>query len=538
MEVKDERSGAAFCGKAESVLASQIAAGKGLEFLGDEETTSHTALVGTDEPLSLPPPHCGSGDHKFCPKPCKIHSEFFHSRIVFLAGVFLARMLQCKLSMWKILALHDRREGLYPGSVQITGQSLMKEEQAGSERLRSDAQERPAAGGFLPKEGTGGLQTEAESAQKVLAAIVECSSDAILSKNLDGTILSWNQGAESLFGFSPNEVVGQSIYSLIPENSRGDEAEILRKVTNGERVYHYETARLRKDGSVVEVSLSASPVRNAEGKIIGASTIARDISERKKADVALREAKDRLATQAQEAEILVSKRTEQLTASNKQLEAFVYSVAHDLRAPLRALQGFSSLLIQEYATSLDERGLDFATRIKRAAQVMDALLEDLLAFSRVSQQNVVLTPLALKTVVAETVDRLKEEIQRSNAIIEMTGDWPSVLAHEATLGQVLNNLISNAIKFVEPAIQPVVRLWTEPRGEMVRIWVADNGIGIASQYHEHIFQLFTRLCGKAYPGTGLGLAIVQKGIERMGGSVGVESRLGTGSHFWFELRKA
>jgi PAS domain S-box-containing protein len=415
----------------------------------------------------------------------------------------------------------------------------MKQKSAKASQPLPGTEKHPDATGSFPIVGKVGItgRIQAEEAQKVLAAIVECSADAILSKDLAGNILSWNEGAERLFGYAPEEVLGQTIYRLIPEKNRTDEAEILRKVMNGERVYSYETARLRKDGSVVEISLSASPVRDALGRIIGASTIARDISDRKKAEAALREAKDRLAGQADEAERLVAKRTEELTETNKHLEAFVYSIAHDLRAPLRAMQGFSTLLLQEYAPVLDERGRDFARRIKKSAQFMDALLEDLLVFSRISQQRVELVPVALKAIVPTALAQLEREIREANAVVESSGDWPNVMAHEATLAQVLGNLISNALKFVQPGIPPVVRLWAEPRGEMIRVWVADNGIGIEPKHHRQIFQLFTRLGGEAFPGTGLGLAIVQKGIERMRGRVGVESAAGAGSRFWFELGK-
>ncbi len=382
---------------------------------------------------------------------------------------------------------------------------------------------------------TGRLQ--AEQAQQVLAAIVESSTDAILSKDLNGTILSWNQGAEHLFGYTALEAVGQSIHMLIPSPNRFDETLILEGIARGERVHHHETLRQRKDGKLVEVSLSMAPLRDASDNVIGASTIARDISERKKAEAGLLEAKDRLANQAGELERLVAERTSELTETNKHLEAFVYSIAHDLRAPLRTLQGFSSLLLAEAAPALDERGRDFANRISHAAQFMDALLRDLLAFSRISQLHFELVPVPLESIVQTALSRLEREIQEKKAVIEVAGAWPGVLAHEATLTQVLVNLISNALKFVQPGTAPLVRLRGEDQGQRVQVWVEDNGIGIAPEHHEQIFHLFTRLGGDAYPGTGLGLAIVQKGIERMEGRVGVNSALGAGSRFWFDLRK-
>jgi signal transduction histidine kinase len=263
-----------------------------------------------------------------------------------------------------------------------------------------------------------------------------------------------------------------------------------------------------------------------------------EISGRKQAEKSLYRAQAQLTDRAQQLQGLVSERTSELTATNSQLEAFVYSIAHDLRAPLRAMQGFSTLLVEEAGAALNETAKGYADRINKAAQFMDALLSDLLAFSRISQQTVELTPVNLKTVVESVLSRLQKDIQEKNAHVESAGLWPAVLAHEPALTQVLFNLTSNALKFVLPDVPPFVRLRAEEKGECVRVWVEDNGLGIAPHHQDQIFRLFTRLHGEKYAGTGIGLAIVQKGIERMGGQVGVESVPGAGSRFWLELKKA
>lgn len=250
------------------------------------------------------------------------------------------------------------------------------------------------------------------------------------------------------------------------------------------------------------------------------------------------DAKEQRLRRTAELESIVGLRTAELRLSNAQLETFVYSIAHDLRAPLRAMQGFSQLLVTEHTANLNRQGQDYANFINKAAQTMDHLLADLLAFSHISQQKIELVPVALESVVQNALLSCEPEIRDSVAHIESIPPWPKVMAHASTLRQVLVNLISNAVKFVD-GTTPHVRLRAEERpGGIVRVWVEDNGIGVPAEYQERIFQVFQRLHTTKYAGTGIGLAIVQKGAERMGGRVGLESAPRTGSKFWIELTKA
>jgi PAS domain S-box-containing protein len=295
-----------------------------------------------------------------------------------------------------------------------------------------------------------------------------------------------------------------------------------------------------------------------------------EIKERQLADEALQRAQTLLKDRAGQLEGLVAERTAELTGTNKQLETLVYSIAHDLRQPLRAMQGFSAMLVEEGGADLDETCSGYANRINKAAQFMDALLNDLLTFSAVAQQRVELTSVNLNNALELALSRLQKEIKETRARVETVGPWPAVLGHAATLERVFFDLLGNSLRFMAPGVKPRIRIWTEavegpaprtvergalsverqnghlaprptpqvPAAPTIRIWVEDNGIGIAPEHQDQIFRLFLRLHGETYGGTGMGLAIVQKGIERMGGRIGVDSAAGKGSRFWFELKKA
>ncbi len=329
----------------------------------------------------------------------------------------------------------------------------------------------------------------------------------------------------------------------IPDVSRAPMEEGLRRTVRQEGIAALAFIPLLHQDRLIGKFMAYwnAPSACSQSEIEMSQTIAATLSwavERRRGEEALRVEKKVLTNEAAQLEKMVAERTQELTATNQQLEAFVYSIAHDLRAPLRSMQGFSEMLVQEAGPSLSEQGRSFARRINRSAQFMDKLLGDLLAFSRLSQQRVELTAVDPEPLVAAVLSRLQADIQQKDAHVESVGPWPGVLAHGPTLVQVFINLVDNAVKFARLPGPPVVRLRAEERGDNVRVWVEDNGIGIEPNHQEQIFRLFTRLHGEKFPGTGLGLAIVQKGIERMGGRVGVESTLGQGSQFWFELRKA
>jgi signal transduction histidine kinase len=220
------------------------------------------------------------------------------------------------------------------------------------------------------------------------------------------------------------------------------------------------------------------------------------------------------------------------------LEAFVYTIAHDLRAPLRAMQAFATLLLNDYAPALDSTAQNYAQRIVQSSERMDKLVIDLLAYGRTARTQLTLVPVPVEAAWRSAIAQYEETITRRNARVEATSQLPSVIAHDVTLSQVLANLLSNALKFSRPGEQPVVRIRADINGTVTRLWVEDNGIGIAPEHHERIFRIFERLNGPAYTGTGIGLSIVRKGVERMNGRVGLRSAPGEGTSFWIELPKA
>jgi signal transduction histidine kinase len=233
-------------------------------------------------------------------------------------------------------------------------------------------------------------------------------------------------------------------------------------------------------------------------------------------------------------------RTAQLANSRGEMEAFTYTVAHDLRAPLRAMHGFSQLLLDEYQDKpLDAEGKNTIRRIMEASRRMDVLIQDLLAYSQLSREAVHVESIELDPILEGVLRDLAPDLDRSGASVKVEGPLPSVPAARATLPRVLTNLISNALKFVPPGVKPMIRIRAERRDGRPRLWVEDNGIGIASEFHTRIFRVFERLNKtEHYPGTGIGLAIVARAMERMGGRVGLESESGHGSRFWIEFPTA
>lgn len=352
---------------------------------------------------------------------------------------------------------------------------------------------------------------QSQRARHLLSAIVDSSDDAIISKDLSGIITSWNRGAERLFGYAAEEVIGKSVTLLMPPERVHEEPEILAKLQNGERVDHFETVRQRKDGTLLEISLTISPVLDLNGNVIGASKIARDITERRRNEARIRRA-------------------------NQDLEQFAFSASHDLQEPLRTLKIYSELLGARYADKLDGQALEFLGYLRSGASRMEMLVRDLLAYTQAINSN------AAADEIADAQEALEEVCAGMAGPIAETGATitsdalPPVRMHKMHLQQLLQNLIGNAIKYRQANRAPVIHITARQQGASWLFSVSDNGIGIAPEFKEKIFGLFKRLhTNEEYPGTGIGLAICQRIIDRYQGRIWVESELGHGSAFRFSI---
>jgi PAS domain S-box-containing protein len=352
-------------------------------------------------------------------------------------------------------------------------------------------------------------QEQAQRAALLLSAIVDSSDDAIISKDLNGIVTSWNNAAERLFGYTAAEIVGQTVTILIPFDRQHEEPEILSRLRRGERVSHFETVRKRKDGSLLDISLTISPVKDRNGKIIGASKIARDITERKRVE-------------------------EELRRANQDLEQFAFSASHDLQEPLRSVKIYSQLLADRCGHSLDGEALEFLTYLRRGAERMEMLVRDLLTYTQATKSQEQAEAAESGEALADVLSNLAGVISETSA--KITADpLPALRVHRTHLQQLFQNLIGNAIKYRSPHRPPAVHVTAEQhQNGHWAFAVTDNGIGIDPEYKERIFGLFKRLhTSDEYSGTGIGLAICQRIMDRYHGRIWVESEPGRGSIFRF-----
>jgi PAS domain S-box-containing protein len=483
----------------------------------------------------------------------------------------------------------------------------------------------------------------AERRLSLLASIVDSSDDAIIGKTLDGIIVSWNRGAQKVYGYSADEVKGKSISILIPPGHPNEFPQLLERIRQGQRIEHHETLRMRKDGKKICASVTISPIKDATGKIIGASTIAWDITEQKRIEMALRESEARFRsitqsatdaiisadsddniiswnrgaqiifgyteeevsgksliiiiperyreahkkglervnstgetriigktvemvgvkkdgsefplelslstwkigtrrlysgiirdiTERKQAEEKLKQTLAELERSNNDLEQFAYAASHDLQEPLRTISNFSQLLERRYKGKLDAKADQFIGFIVDGTTRMQEMIDDLLAYSRVSTRAKPFEATDFKTVFDHALTNVKMAVEESGALVTYD-PLPTIMVDASQMVQLFQNLLSNAIKFRKE--KPRITVSAVKRGNEWLFSVQDNGIGIAPEFMEHIFKMFQREHASAeYPGTGVGLAICKKIVERHGGRIWVESEQGKGSIFYFTI---
>lgn len=364
---------------------------------------------------------------------------------------------------------------------------------------------------------------KADETSRLLRSIVESSGDAIIAKDLNGIVTSWNRGAEAIFGYKAEEMIGRPISVLGAPGHEGEMDVILKRIRSGETIDHFQTVRRTKDGRLIHVSLTVSPLYDALGRIIGASKIARDITESVLAS-------ERLAQLNRELRASVA----ELARSNDDLERFAFVASHDLQEPLRMITVFSQLLVKRYADVLDDQVSAYVDNIVQGSERMRDLLADLLAYTALGSKPVESgEPVDLNELLESVLHDLKIAIEDSAAVIE-SDRLPTLHVHRAHFAPLFQNLVGNAIKY-RSAAPPRIRISFGEEAGALRFAVSDNGIGIEPEYHQKIFVAFKRLHGRTIPGTGIGLAICQRVVERYGGRIWVESQSGQGSTFAFTL---
>jgi len=377
-------------------------------------------------------------------------------------------------------------------------------------------------------------------AREFADAIIQTIHEPLLVVDASFRILRMNEAFAELFHAAPKLMTGLSLEAVLKVSWTGNDLRsrledvLLKNVP----LKNFEF-RMQHRASGPQVLLCN--VRRLQHKEDSAPVLLialEDITARKGAEEQVAQTNQLLQHLNEELERRVDARTHELRESNKQLESFCYSIAHDLRGPLRVMAGFGTALQEDPNVRLGDRGADFVRRIVAAGQQMDTLIQDLLEYGRFNTVELLATAVDANEILNRVIANLHVTLQERHAKVVRKGKLPVVLGHDLVLATVFTNLFNNAMKFVAQDVKPEITVWSEDTGSHYRIWIGDNGIGIEPQYYERIFEVFKRLHSqKTYAGTGIGLAIVRRSIQRIGGTVGVESEPGRGSRFWISLQK-
>jgi PAS domain S-box-containing protein len=343
-----------------------------------------------------------------------------------------------------------------------------------------------------------------------LATVLSDSYDAITVQDLEGRILAWNRGAELMYGFGEDEATQINIMNIIPSEKKVEADALMIDLFKKKNLPPFETQRTTKDGRTIDVWLTATALLDDEGQPYAIATTERDITERKKS-------------------------AESLKAKNKELEAFAYTVAHDLRTPLTPIIGFAEFVRDNYRQQLDKQALDCLTEIVASGEKMMTIMEDLLRLAKVGYVEPPAEPIESAVVVDEVVCELANQLSDAGMVVEKD-TMPSVLLPKTLLTQIFSNLIGNAVRYAAKN-GSAIEVGGERRGSLLRFYVRDHGPGITEEERELVFDVFYRgATGKNHSGTGIGLATVQKILKLYeGGRIWFEETEGGGSTFWVEL---
>ena len=423
----------------------------------------------------------------------------------------------------------------------------------------------------------------AYEASAQLAEIVRSSQDAIIGKDQNGVVTSWNPAAECLYGYTDHEIVGSSSMRLVAPELWAEQDALLHRTAGGERIEGYETRRVRKDGTTVDVSLTLSPMFDESGCIVGVASISRDVtaqrqaalyargltaailniledftSERERLDdtqravlnilddfdeerVNVERANTALRGEIQQrasAEEALQARTGELINSNSELEQFAYVASHDLQEPLRKIGSFCQLLSRRYTGQLDENADVYIGYVVDGVLRMQQLIDDLLAFARLGQTGPNAESVDCQLAVKRCLDNLAVTIEQTGAEVIVNGSLPVVVGETSRVVQLFQNLLANSLKF-SGGSAPRITVRADKQETDWVFSVADNGIGIDPQYADRVFSVFQRLhTREEYPGTGIGLAICKKIVEQMGGRIWFRSTVGEGTTFSWSLPHA
>ncbi|WP_114782658.1 PAS domain S-box protein [Botryobacter ruber] len=366
---------------------------------------------------------------------------------------------------------------------------------------------------------------EVEEIKNYLATVVKQSNDAIYLHSPDGRIISWNNGAEKIYGFSESEALNMKIWNIVPDFLLNESHDMIERILQGHQIHSLETKRITKFGKIIDVAFSASVLTDSENNLKSIAITERNITLQKKSEQEIKQLNTDLR-----------RNVSQLEVTNKELESFSYSVSHDLRAPLRAINGYANIIYEEYHEQMDQELLRLLQIIQNNAKKMGTLIDDLLAFSKLGRKQVVKRCID----TTEMVNKALQELENGNGhqVTTKVNNLLPIEGDPTLLYQVFINLISNAIKYSSKKPEPQVEIGSFEKDDEIIYFVRDNGTGFNMDYAHKLFGVFQRLhSDEEFEGTGVGLAIVQRVVVKHGGRVWAEGEVNKGATFYFSLPK-